>query len=208
LEADLISKKDLLASTGISYGQLYRWKRKGLIPEDWFVRKSAFTGQETFFPREKMLARVEKILTMKDEDTSLDDIADAVSASPLPDTFARADLETRGIAGAVALGLFDERHKDVTELRFEEVVAVSVADTLLRGGEAGTDEARAAMAAFEEGWGATEGTACDLVLLRKMGVAIALLVSSSSELIVDSGTRLVTRTDIAQAIEELKERLR
>ena len=29
----LISKKELLAKYGISYGSLYRWKRKGLIPE-------------------------------------------------------------------------------------------------------------------------------------------------------------------------------
>lgn len=49
MEEDLISKKDLLELTGISYGQLYRWKRKQLIPEEWFIRKSTFTGQETFF---------------------------------------------------------------------------------------------------------------------------------------------------------------
>lgn len=46
---DLISKKELLDLTGISYGQLYRWKRKNLIPEEWFIRKSSYTGQETFF---------------------------------------------------------------------------------------------------------------------------------------------------------------
>ena len=43
------------------------------------MRKSTFTGQETFFPRDKMLARVSRILGMKDEDISLDDIADAVA---------------------------------------------------------------------------------------------------------------------------------
>lgn len=48
MEEELISKKDLLDETGISYGQLYRWKRKQLIPEEWFIRKSTFTGQETF----------------------------------------------------------------------------------------------------------------------------------------------------------------
>lgn len=48
MEEDLISKKELLDETGISYGQLYRWKRKQLIPEEWFIRKSTFTGQETF----------------------------------------------------------------------------------------------------------------------------------------------------------------
>jgi DNA-binding transcriptional MerR regulator len=70
---DEISKKDLLAATGISYGQLYRWKREGLIPEEWFVKRASFTGQETFFPRERILERVGAILSMKDE-RSLDEI--------------------------------------------------------------------------------------------------------------------------------------
>ena len=70
---DEISKKDLLAETGISYGQLYRWKRDGLIPEEWFIKRSSYTGQETFFPRERALERVAKILEMKDAQ-SLEDI--------------------------------------------------------------------------------------------------------------------------------------
>jgi len=70
---DEISKKELLAQTGISYGQLYRWKREGLIPEEWFVKRSAFTGQETFFPKERILERVGVILEMKDEQ-SLEEI--------------------------------------------------------------------------------------------------------------------------------------
>ena len=61
-----ISKKDLLAETGISYGQLYRWKREGLLPDSWFVKRSAFTGQETFLPRERTLERIRFILDNKD----------------------------------------------------------------------------------------------------------------------------------------------
>lgn len=53
VDSDLISKKELLEETGISYGQLYRWKRKNLIPEEWFIRKSTYTGQETFFSSRK-----------------------------------------------------------------------------------------------------------------------------------------------------------
>lgn len=74
MEAELISKKEVLKRTGISYGQFYRWKRKGLIPESWFVRKSTFTGQETFLPQGKVLARIARILELKDEH-SLDEIA-------------------------------------------------------------------------------------------------------------------------------------
>ena len=62
-----ISKKDLLKETGISYGQLYRWKRENLIPDAWFEKRSSFTGQETLFPRTLILERVHFILTHKDE---------------------------------------------------------------------------------------------------------------------------------------------
>ena len=40
MDEDLISKKELLERYGISYGALYRWKRMGLIPESWFLRRS------------------------------------------------------------------------------------------------------------------------------------------------------------------------
>ncbi|MCL6459847.1 MAG: YhbD family protein [Gorillibacterium sp.] len=61
-----ISKKELLQETGISYGQLYRWKRQNLIPDAWFVKQASFTGQETFFPKERILERVYAILDKKD----------------------------------------------------------------------------------------------------------------------------------------------
>nr|WP_313788063.1 DUF4004 family protein [Paenibacillus larvae] len=81
MDSDLISKKELLDLADISYGQLYRWKRKALIPEDWFIRKSTFTGQETFFPKDKILPRIEKIKEMKDN-LSLDELADMFSPRP------------------------------------------------------------------------------------------------------------------------------
>ncbi len=70
-----VSKKELLQLTGISYGQLYRWKRKHLIPESWFVRRATFTGQETFFPRDAIIERVTLILSLKSE-TALDELAE------------------------------------------------------------------------------------------------------------------------------------
>jgi hypothetical protein len=74
-ENDMISKKELLSKYGISYGALYRWKRMGLIPDDWFVKTSSPTGQQTFFPRRLICERVEQILNMKDG-ASLSELAD------------------------------------------------------------------------------------------------------------------------------------
>lgn len=69
MEHDLISKKELLEMYDISYGALYRWKRKGLIPEEWFIKKTTVTGQETFFPRALICERMEVIQKQKGEIT-------------------------------------------------------------------------------------------------------------------------------------------
>ena len=64
---ELISKKQLLRVARISYGTLYRWKRMKLIPESWFIHKATVTGQETFLPRDRVLARIERIQDLKGE---------------------------------------------------------------------------------------------------------------------------------------------
>ena len=58
---EYITKKDLLEQMNISYGQLYRWKRLGLIPESWFIKKPSSTGQETILPRKKIIKRIQDI---------------------------------------------------------------------------------------------------------------------------------------------------
>ncbi|MCL1797065.1 MAG: YhbD family protein [Eggerthellaceae bacterium] len=78
MEQDLISKKELLELTDISYGQLYRWKRERLLPEDWFIKQASYTGQETFFPRAQMLERINAIKELKDTH-SLEMIASIVT---------------------------------------------------------------------------------------------------------------------------------
>ena len=82
----LISKKDLLSRYGISYGALYRWKRKGLIPDEWFIKKATVTGQETFFPEALIRERVELILGKK-EDVLLDELAQELSGEAQKDEF-------------------------------------------------------------------------------------------------------------------------
>lgn len=77
-DENLVSKKQLLEKYSISYGALYRWKRKGLIPKEWFIKKSTSTGQETFFPQDLIFERVELILSKKEE-VLLDELAKNIS---------------------------------------------------------------------------------------------------------------------------------
>jgi len=74
MDDNLISKKELLKKYGISYGALYRWKRMGLIPEDWFIKQATPTGQETFLPKDLICRRIELILA-RSEETTLDELA-------------------------------------------------------------------------------------------------------------------------------------
>jgi predicted site-specific integrase-resolvase len=104
MEQELISKKELLEKYGISYGALYRWKRKGLIPEDWFIKKATVTGQETFFPKALICERVELIQNQKD-DHSLDELAGQINQ----DTQKQAVLIVKTVYGDRSFTLSDIR---------------------------------------------------------------------------------------------------
>jgi DNA-binding transcriptional MerR regulator len=129
---DLISKKELLEITGISYGALYRYKRKNLIPDEWFVRKSTFTGQETFFPRELILRRIEQIQELKEE-VSLDGMHGMLSGNiPEQLTLTHEEFMTH-----ISAPLADAAKKYVAEntLGFKELLALITADTAMKSGK-------------------------------------------------------------------------
>lgn len=114
----MISKKDLLIKTNISYGQLYRWKRLGLIPEEWFVKTSVSTGQETYFDEDLIIPRIEKIISLKDEH-SIDEIKLLLNPKPNQIVFSLEKLKTLNcIDNKIIKKLVD---KD-TDLSVNEVV--------------------------------------------------------------------------------------
>jgi DNA-binding transcriptional MerR regulator len=209
MDPELISKKELLVAAGISYGQLYRWKRKGLIPEDWFQRKSTFTGQETFFPREKVLARIDKIKSMKDEDASLDEIADAVSPNLGQSSMTIAEIRERKLVSAEAAELFCESVCDCdAPLVFGEVVSLAALDTLLKTGDVSLDEGRVVLDALQENYPAFEGKAADLLFVRRMGLSTALMVTSGADVKFDRAARVVARVNLSESAEALRAKTR
>lgn len=124
-EEKLISKKEVLEEMGISYGQLYRWKRKGLIPESWFIRRSTFTGQETFFPQEKILERIGRIKDLK-EDHPLDDLATLITKR------VNAKLEV-AFSKLRQLGWLDEHLVEICGLERDEEGVLSMKEALCLG---------------------------------------------------------------------------
>jgi DNA-binding transcriptional MerR regulator len=133
--SDLISKKDLLAQTGISYGQLYRWKRERLLPEEWFIKRSAFTGQETFFPRERVLERIAAIGELKDR-YSLEEIARLLNAQLEATVPAGSLAELLGGSSAYLQALLAALPKGANEqLGFAQAVFIAALARALPGEE-------------------------------------------------------------------------
>jgi DNA-binding transcriptional MerR regulator len=206
VEQDLISKKDLLELTGISYGQLYRWKRKSLIPEDWFIRKSTFTGQETFFPKEKILARIDQIKNMKDG-LSLDELADMFSPSPSevsvrPDEFAKQNIVTK-----TTFDVYTGFHQNLKVFSFENLLCMYALDTLLQTGDINLEEGKILIQAFEEHYAKFPNRHCELIFVRKLGIATCMLVSTPCELYFESGTKIVAKLHMPACVEQLKLKL-
>ncbi|KXY75055.1 MULTISPECIES: YhbD family protein [Bacillus] len=206
MSTDLISKKDLLELTGISYGQLYRWKRKNLIPEDWFVRKSTFTGQETFFPKEKILERIDKIQTMK-EDLSLDELANMFSPSVREILLTKEDLLRKGIVSETVLQFFIEQTNKTTEFQFVDILYVYMLEELLQSGEISLEEGKMVLQVLRENYEAMKHKTCDLIMVRKLGISTCLLVSNVDDLIFEKGTKIVLREAIMKYTEALKTKL-
>jgi len=206
MDNELISKRDLLELTGISYGQLYRWKRKNLIPEEWFIRKSAFTGQETFFPREKILGRIDRIKNMKD-DLSLDDMATMFSPSPTEIRLTPDEVVQKEIVSRPALEIFlkDEGHLET--LTFDMILSAFMVHKALASGDISIDEAQLLMHTLNDHHGRFQGKDYTLYFLRKQGIATCCLVSSPADLVFEFGTKIVSRISAGSCTEELKMKL-
>ena len=185
METELISKKELLDLTGISYGQLYRWKRKNIIPEEWFIKKSSFTGQETFFPKDKILERIGKIKNMKDN-LSLNDIADIVSFSPVNLIFSKEELLKRNIVSSTAIDnyiSFQNYTKDY--FGFDGILYLHILDKILKSGEINIDESKLIIQSLEENLVKFKEKDCEVFFIRKFGIASCFITSYPNEIYFD-----------------------
>ncbi len=206
MDEELISKKDLLNITGISYGQLYRWKRKKLIPEDWFIKKSSYTGQETFFPRKDILNRINKIKNFK-EDTSLDDLADMFSPQISKVSLTKEELIKKNIVSQITLDVYFDLNKMDKLFSFENILYLLIVEKFLSSGEVGLEDGKVIFKTLEEHYRNFEGKYCDVLVIRKFGVAVCFLLQIPNEIYLESGTKLLLRVNTTQCVEELKLKL-
>ena len=205
MAGELISKKEVLRLTGISYGQLYRWKRMGLIPEAWFIRRSTFTGQETFFPKEKILKRVQQILRLKEEHP-LEELVKILAPEAVPGEVAHSDplsLSPIGQEGQKLLW----KEGDYT---FPELVALALGAEAIRRG-AHPKEANLLVALLREKQnivrspsGVTAVLGEKEVNLEHIEVRLTFAVLGREPIHLDPEAREKVRIDLEKIVGEMK----
>ena len=211
-EEKLISKKEVLEKLGISYGQLYRWKRKGLIPESWFIRRATFTGQETFFPQEKIVSRIERIKEMKDTHP-LDDLADLITArvnGKLQVAFSK--LRNLGWLDDEIIRAYN-LHDEKSALSLQETLSIGALRQLER--KARKEEMDLAKQTLDRAMGLglidrIRQERLMLYLLRKrlaaagISAEISLAAISAPEAMFDPETEVVQTVDLQMLLERIK----
>ncbi|HCQ90556.1 MAG TPA: DUF4004 domain-containing protein [Clostridium sp.] len=203
---DLISKKELLEVTNISYGQLYRWKRKKLIPEEWFIKKSSFTGQETYFPKEKILDRIEKILSFK-EDMQLDDLAEMFSPKVQIDKKSKEQLLKLKIIDNSTLEIYRKIYGEKEIYDFHHILSMYILDNILPKGEIILDEAKSIIAIINNNYMEFQNNNYKIFLMRKLGVSFCIATVENDNVILDETVKVVLKLELSNYIEELKSKL-
>ncbi|EFM10375.1 conserved hypothetical protein [Paenibacillus curdlanolyticus YK9] len=208
MEQELISKKELLERTGISYGQLYRWKRKQLIPEEWFIRKATFTGQETFFPRQLVLSRIDHIVQFK-EDLSLDQLADRLSPLQADIRIREEELRSRSIVSADLLARYAGPFLQEGALSFDLAFYLYVLDQLGASTSSALSDAdgRRLLRLLQEHYPQVEGKQSELIMLGAQGLSLFMLQCGFGELYTDEQATVSVRLSLGELMESFKMKL-
>ncbi len=202
METNLISKKEVLELTGISYGQLYRWKRKNIIPEEWFIKKSSYTGQETFFPRDKMLSRIDTIKEMKDG-YSLDELSDFFSPNPTKIEIGAGELRSSTILSEHTLALCTSLLQAQDTFEFPALLNMMVIEKTQMLHVPREDQ-QTLFLFLHEKFTPLKESSLELVGIRKGEAFTWMLLPLHSNFHADHLAQVVLRFDLQQMMEELK----
>lgn len=203
---ELISKKELLALTKISYGQLYRWKRMNIIPESWFIKKSMPTGQETFFKKDKILERIETILSMKD-DISLDEIANLFNNDETEQTINLSDLQEKETINKTVLDMFTSVYPNKQVLGKKELIIINLIDKYLINSVITLDELKNLAAMIDTHYTTLYNSDGKLILYRKLGVAIIIGCKTDDSLLIDPQAIKIIEVNLQKEASEISRKL-
>ena len=203
---ELISKKQLLRVARISYGTLYRWKRMHLIPESWFIHKATKTGQETFLPRDRVLARIERIQDLKGELT-VEQLQEIFSPNVKSFLIPVEDFIKLNLVSKISMTVFTSVFPDKKNMKFDDVFGVYVIDHLMRLSGIYLEDAKQILRMLSKYLASQPSKEYQLLLLRKLGVPMTLLVKEDEDILLEDNTEVVACANLSDFEEALKGQL-
>lgn len=206
MSEELISKKQLLRAARISYGTLYRWKRMGLIPENWFIHKATQTGQATFFPRDKVLTRISRIQELKSELT-VEQMQELFSANVESFKIPLKDFKELELVSKLSVTAFCSVYPAKDMLDFNDVFGMYVVDHLMRLSGIYLEDAKQVLRLLCKYLSVEASKDYQLLLLRKLGVPMTVLVSGEDEILLEDNTEIVACANLGEFEEALKDQL-
>ena len=206
MSEELISKKQLLRAARFSYGTLYRWKRMGLIPENWFIHKATQTGQATFFPRDKVLTRISRIQELKSELT-VEQMQELFSANVESFKIPLKDFKELELVSKLSVTAFCSVYPAKDMLDFNDVFGMYVVDHLMRLSGIYLEDAKQVLRLLCKYLSVEASKDYQLLLLRKLGVPMTVLVSGEDEILLEDNTEIVACANLGEFEEALKDQL-
>lgn len=202
MQEELVSKKELLALAGISYGQLYRWKRQNLIPESWFIKQSSVTGQETYFVKDKILNRVAFILGNKDQ-YSMEELAAMLSPEQSDSLYSSDEVLGFPDIDTAVVTQF-ERVLEKSQFTFLEVLFIHVVSQVGWQLQPGEKVMQELVWSIRDWLPSLSSTDYRLVICQREGQVFALLLNQDGTVFADTKTERLQAYDLSVLSQKLK----
>jgi DNA-binding transcriptional MerR regulator len=188
--------------TGISYGQLYRWKRQNLIPESWFIKQSSVTGQETYFVKDLILKRVEFILEHKDQ-YSLEELATMLSPEQADRSYTSDEVRRlEGIDSAVVTQF--ERVLEKAQFTYLELLFITTVSQVKQELQPSDDVITDLVWSIRDWLPHQRSASCRLVVCKRGEQIFTLLIDQDSTVFPDTKTERLNSYDLSVLSQELK----
>jgi DNA-binding transcriptional MerR regulator len=194
---EYISKLELLGTMHITSSQLYSWKRKGLIPKEWFVKKVTRTGQITVFPRKLIVTRIRDILRYK-EKYSLDKVEKLISPETTNRRFSLGEILR---IKEINPDILDENKTNFTYT--EILVLIVLTDFQKKIKATGIVVSELIDILFDVEIRVETDT---VVIAEYKGEYFSIITVDDNVYIPDSGCRIVCRYNMCEVSEEFKKK--
>jgi hypothetical protein len=204
---EYISKKELLKETGISYGQLYRWKRMDIIPENWFIKRSSFTGQETYFPRDKILERVNKIIELKDE-YSLEELAEFFSPNPSEVEISEVDLLSHRIVSEPTLRSFKIFQPNLKVYSFETIYYMYICQEIAKTKIISLEDTFPRLTFIQEYYRKHKQVSLDLIAIQKNQDMVWIMAPIQTPIALENQAKIMHTFNMLEIMNELNVKLK